>query len=116
MSTVVAVILYFTYSLSAALSIFLLSAICACMHAVNFMLISLLPKRFDRYGKVGLISGVVNSAVYVGSAISIWGIAFIADNFGWGSTIAVWTVASLIGVVLCIAVARKWGQIVNKKK
>ena len=116
MSTVIAVILYFTYSLSAALSIFLLSAICACMHAANFMLISLLPKRFDRYGKVGLISGVVNSAVYVGSALSIWGIALIADNFGWGATIAVWTVASLAGAVFCIAVARRWGRIMNRKK
>lgn len=116
MSTAVAVILYFTYNLSAALSIFLLSAICACMHAANFMLISLLPKRFDRYGKVGLISGVVNSAVYVGSAISIWGIAFIADNLGWSATVAVWAAASLAGAVFCIAVARRWGMIMNKKK
>ena len=115
-STVAAVILYFTYSSGAVLSIILLSAICAGMHAANFMLISLVPKRFSRYGNVGLISGVVNSFVYVGSAISIWGIASIAENFGWQTTIAVWMVASFCAIIFCIAVARKWGEIMNRKK
>lgn len=116
MSTVAALILYFTYNSGAISSIILLSAICAGMHAANFMLISLLPKRFDRYGNVGLISGVVNSFVYVGSAISIWGIATIAEKNGWQTTIAVWGIASFCAIIFCLAVARKWEQIMNRKK
>ena len=89
----------------------LLALICAGMHAANFVLIGLVPKRFERYNNVALISGIINSFVYVGSSVSIWGIAAVAQNFGWQTTIAVWFGCALAGAALCMAVFRPWAKI-----
>ena len=82
--------LYFTYGKSGVLSVVLLAFICACMHGANFMLIGLVPGKFVKYGNIGMISGIINSSVYVGSSVSIWGIASVAHNYGWLVTIAIW--------------------------
>ncbi|MBQ9079469.1 MAG: MFS transporter [Clostridia bacterium] len=116
LSALSAVLLYFTYSSSPIISVLLLAFICAAQHGINFLIIVLSPKRFSRFGNVGTISGLLNSFVYVGSAISIWGIAKIAESAGWRATIAVWGIAAAAGIALCLVVSRKWSQIFHKKK
>ncbi len=114
LSTALAVLLYFTYASVAIVGVLLLALICATMHAINFLIIALVPKRFSRFGNVGTISGLLNSFVYVGSSISIWGIARIAETWGWQMTIAVWGIAAAVGIGLCLSVARKWGNVYKK--
>lgn len=87
-------------------SVVLLALLVGCMHGVNYLLICLTPVRFFKYGKVGLISGVLNSSTYIGSAISTYGIAFFAAAFGWKSTVLLWAVIALAGALLCGLVAR----------
>lgn len=110
MSTAAALVLFFIYSSSPILSVLLLALICAGMHGANFLLIGLVPKRFVRYNNVSLISGVINSFVYVGSSVSIWGIAAIAQSRGWQMTIAIWCAFALAGAVLCLAARRPWAH------
>lgn len=107
LSTVSAVLLYFISGVNPIISVLLLSLIATCMHGTNFLIIGLLPKKFERYGNVSTISGIINSAVYVGSSVSIWGIAVIAENYGWSATIITWAVLAAIGVVLCLSVKPK---------
>ncbi len=114
LSTALAVLLYFTYSSVAIVGVLLLALICATMHAINFLIIALVPKRFSRFGNVGTISGLLNSFVYVGSSISIWGIARIAEAWGWQTTIAVWGIAAAVGIGLCLSIARKWSNVYKK--
>lgn len=114
MSTALAVLLYFTYASTAIVGVLLLALICASTHGINFLIIGLAPKRFSRYGNVGTISGLLNSFIYVGSSISIWGIARIAEIWGWQTTIAVWGIAAAAGIGLCLSVARKWSNVYKK--
>ncbi len=111
MSAVAALVLFFVHDSSPIFAVILLALICAGMHAANFVLIGLVPKRFERYNNVALISGIINSFVYVGSSVSIWGIAAVAQNFGWQTTIAVWFGCALAGAALCMAVFRPWAKI-----
>lgn len=111
-----AVVLFFVSSANPIVSVALLSLICATTHGINFLIIVLSPKRFAKFGNVGLISGLLNSFVYVGSSVSIYGIARIAESSGWRATIAVWGVAAAAGIALCFVASRGWNRVFGKKK
>lgn len=111
MSAAAALILFFVHSASPILAVLLLALICAGMHAANFVIIGLVPKRFERYDNVSFISGLINSFVYVGSSVSIWGIAAIAQGYGWQTTIAIWCVCAVAGGAFCLAAYRPWARI-----
>jgi len=95
-------------STSAVLSVILSAVVTGCMHGVNLILICMIPAYFEKYGKVSLISGFLNSCTYIGAAISTYGMAVVSDNFGWNATIAMWAVVALVGVIVCISGSRKW--------
>jgi OPA family glycerol-3-phosphate transporter-like MFS transporter len=107
-SALSALLLYFVSDIDPILSVLLLALIAACMHGANFLIIGLVPKKFDKFGNVSLVSGVINSFVYVGSSISIWGIALIAQRYSWQATIIVWGVLALAGAVICVTVSKKF--------
>lgn len=115
-SALSALLLFFTYSSGPIVSVILLSLICATMHGINFLIIVLSPKRFAKFGNVGLISGLLNSFVYVGSSVSIYGIARVAESSGWRATIAVWGFAAAAGIALCFIPSRGWSKVFGNKK
>lgn len=99
---------------NAGLSVFLSALITGCMHGVNMILVSMIPPFFKKFNRVGFISGLVNSCTYVGSAISSYGIAWIADKSGWNSVILFWTIAALCGTLLCLIGIKPWKKFVRK--
>lgn len=95
---------------SAALSVFLSALLTGCMHGVNLMFISLLPTFFRRFGCVSTASGVLNAAVYVGSAVSTYGVAALSDLWGWGATLWIWLGIATVGTALCLISIRPWAK------
>ncbi len=93
---------------NAVLSVLLSTVLTGAMHGVNLMLICMLPEHFKRYGKVSLVSGILNSCTYVGSAISTYGLAVFSETFGWESTISLWAVIAFGGVIICLTLSKKW--------
>ena len=89
-SATLVLILYFVSGVSPVLSVLLLALSSTCMNGVNFLLIGLLPNRFEKYGNVSTIAGIINGFVYVGSSLSVFVIAVIAEKFGWKTTIITW--------------------------
>jgi sugar phosphate permease len=79
-----------------------------CMHGVNYVLVSMLPLYFSGYRHVSLISGMLNCCTYVGSAVSTYVISIFSDTYGWRSTILLWAVIALCGMLICLGVARGW--------
>ncbi len=96
-----AFLLYINTAFSPVLSVFLLAVIIGAMHGVNLLLITMLPPYFAKYGKVSFVSGLLNSCTYIGSAISTYGVAVIADKFGWGTTVLSWVIVAFTGVIFC---------------
>ena len=107
LATVSALVMYFV-SGGAAVSTLLMSIIIGCMHGVNLMLITVVPKRFVKYGKVSTFSGLLNSCTYIGAAASTYGFAVLAELNGWKFTIGMWAVVAALGALICFATAFLW--------
>ena len=95
-------------SASVAISMLLMALIVACMHGINIMLISVVPKRFLRSGKVSTFSGLLNAFTYVGASLSTYGIAVLSDLYGWNVTILLWLAVTVVGIGVCLAATPLW--------
>ncbi len=93
---------------SPVLSAILLAMLIALMHGINLMLISIVPKRFVKSGKVSTYSGVLNACTYIGASISNYGFALLAETKGWGFTILSWIFVSALGAAVCFAAMPLW--------
>lgn len=89
-------------------SLICLALLVGSMHGVNLILICMVPPHFAKFGRVSLISGVLNSGTYIGSAISAYGTAVYTEAFGWNSTILLWSATALLGALACILLKKKW--------
>ncbi len=105
---VAALILYFVTGKSAVASVALSAVLTGCMHGVNLLLISMIPPYYKKYGNVSTVSGVLNSCTYIGSAVSTYGIALLAENYDWKFTLLVWFLIALAGAVVCVICAPVW--------
>lgn len=107
-----ALVLRFVSGSSILGSVLCASLLTGCMQGVNLMLICMVPAFFHKHGNISTISGMLNSCTYVGSAFSTYGIARLAENSGWQTTIFSWFVIAALGTVVCLLCARGW----NKKR
>lgn len=114
LAVVLSVLLAFFYQSSAILCLLLAAIITGSMHGINLMFISFLPRRFTATGKVATVSGICNACSYVGSCISSYGIAVVAEKMGWQVTLFSWAAIALVGVVLCILVTRRWNRFISE--
>ncbi len=113
-SAICAVLLFVLFGAgSSAATVLLMTLITGGMHGVNLMLISHVPKRFAKYGNVSTVSGLVNSFTYVGAAVATYGIAKIAEVFGWKTTVAVWAVILILGTTVCLLAIPKWKKFIE---
>ncbi|MBR5280745.1 MAG: MFS transporter [Clostridia bacterium] len=95
-------------SVNVLLSIVAFAIASACMHGVNLVLICMVPKFFQYTGRISLISGVLNACTYVGSALSTYGVALLAENFGWRVTVFIWIGVAAVGTMTCAFTIGSW--------
>lgn len=98
-----------------AVSTVLSTLVNGCMHGVNLILICLVPPFFKRNGNISLISGLLNSCTYIGSALSGVGFALMARIFGWRGTIIGWAIICAVAAGICFAVVNAWQQHKNSE-
>ena len=96
------------------LSLLLTALICGAMHGVNFLLISCLPGRFASIGRSATVSGVCNSCVYIGAAISTYGIALVSELMGWSLTIATWCLILIVGITFAFLSFKRYTSMINE--
>ncbi|MBR6499065.1 MAG: MFS transporter [Clostridia bacterium] len=79
-----------------------LAVMSALLQGTNPLLTSLVPMQYDYSGRVGLVAGLVDSALYVGSALSGPVAGFVRDRMGnWGGVYVMWLAVALA----CFALA-----------
>lgn len=93
---------------SVAVSALLMALIVGCMHGINLMLITVVPKRFAKSGRVSTYSGLLNACTYIGAALSTYGFAALAQSAGWRFTILTWALTALFGCAVCAAATPLW--------
>lgn len=100
---------------SKALALGMLAVATTSMMSVNALLISVLPSRFGKMGKASEVSGILNSCVYLGCAVSTYGIGVVSERMGWDFTVFLWTAGAILAGGICIGVSRIWKSYVKKR-
>ncbi len=95
-------------------SIILAALITGSMHGVNFILISMIPAYFKKQGNISMMSGILNGAVYLGSALSTYLFPLMAKNGGWGVTILIWFIIALVGTAILFIIIPLWNKFESK--
>lgn len=111
-STVAAGLLYLFFDGGAIFAILMMALLTGCMHGINLMLITHVPKRFKKYGNISTISGAINSCTYIGAAISTYGISVLSEAVGWRNTVGVWCLISLVGCICCFVAFKPWKKMI----
>lgn len=93
---------------SMAVSFLMLALATTAMMAVNTMLIAVLPSYFGVIGRASSVSGLLNSSVYAGGAVSTYGIGALSVTLGWNATIVIWFLMAAFSAVICFLTVRKW--------
>ncbi len=93
-------------NVSALLTLLAAALITGSMHGINLMLISFLPRRYLKEGRVATVTGICNACSYIGSAISSYGIALVAEHLGWNVTLLSWVAIAALGALLCLVAMR----------
>ena len=92
----------------------LLGLICAAMYGANTMLTALIPMEYDRVGRTGMAAGLIDSCIYLGSALSGVIGGYIYEQIGPTSLYATWILAAAVSAVLVHTGARMsrrfWNQ------
>lgn len=97
-----------------------LSAVCLAlitngMFAVNVLLITLIPLHFARYGKSSTMTGIFNSAAYIGCGASMLFSGVILDSSGWNAVIIIWSMLALGAAVICLPGAVLWNKFKSRE-
>lgn len=112
-TVVVLCALGFVCDTSALASLLLLTVASTCMVGANVMLINLMPIHFGAVGRASSVTGILNCAAYVGSAISSFGIGAVADDFGWTSAIWMWVAFAVLALLCSLLDAKRWGKYIS---
>lgn len=84
----------------------LLGLCCASCYGINPMINTLIPMEYERAGRVGLVAGLVDCFIYLGSALAGTAAGALSDSYGWGTAFAVWALVSSLGAVLAFVSIR----------
>ncbi|MBQ8898078.1 MAG: MFS transporter [Clostridia bacterium] len=109
------IFLLFFYTANQYLTLIVSALTCAFMHCVNFFLVCIVPAKFEKYGLVSTMSGIINSFTYIGSAAATYGFGAISDNWGWNACVISWVVIAVLGSVLCLLAFRPWKRFYSEK-
>ena len=101
-------------SLSVLVVVALLAVVTTFMNACNQLFNVILPVSFKRFGKVGIVAGTLNAFACFGILLSNLLYGWLAEHFGWNTTITVWVVLAAVAVILSLIAAPRWKRFALK--
>ncbi len=113
-ASLTALVLLISSGKNSAVSLLSMAILTAAMHGVSLMLTTMILPFFKKYGRISTVSGILNSATYVGSALSTYGVALLAEEYSWQSVLAVWLAVAITGTLLCALIIRPWKRIISE--
>lgn len=107
-------IMLFMNKLPVYVIIVLLAVTTSVMYALNYLIISLVPVRFSKFGFTSGIRGILNSGAHIGCALSSYGFGAISEKAGWSAVIIVWIVSSVLITVFSFASNKRWSRFLSE--
>ena len=89
--------------------------LCLClisllMEAFCHVFSVMMPTEFAVFGRASTVSGIFNSLIYAGSAVSTYVFGAVAENIGWNMTVALWLGLALVSAVILIFSIKPWDR------
>lgn len=85
----------------------MLGVMSAILYGSNTLYTVLMPMEYDKSGRVGLVAGLIDSFIYVGSALAGTLTGFMRESTGsWTGVYGIWMIVSVIGAV-CMFISVK---------
>lgn len=111
-------VLFLFYDKNQYLTLALSAISVGLMHAINFFLICIVPVKFEKYGIVSTMSGIINSLTYVGSAAALYGFGYLskATENNWHIVIGVWCGIAAAGIAACFIAVPAWRKFTSSSK
>lgn len=98
-------------NLSMMLSLVLFGLCGAMMLAANTMLVTFVPLGLYKTGRVSALSGILNSATYLGSTLSGYGAGLLLERCSWTGTLGFLSLGALAAASLCLASEGRWNRL-----
>lgn len=90
------------------LCLILFAVVTSSMLGINTILVSVLPTYFAPFNKVSTVAGILNSTMYLGSALCGYGLGKFTDSFGWTQTLWLLVFFAALGLVTCLLPTKPW--------
>uniref|UniRef100_UPI0006D02184 MFS transporter n=1 Tax=Clostridium sp. NkU-1 TaxID=1095009 RepID=UPI0006D02184 len=101
---------------SLVLSLVFFAVTTSCMMGINVMLVSFIPSYFIRFGKVSTISGLLNSTVYIGSSLAVYGLEALADSAGWSFILKFLCMVAVVGILGSLICVPRWRKFLAENR
>ena len=85
------------------------------MESFNHVFSVMMPAKFASVRKAATVSGIFNSLIYIGSAISTYTFGTVAERVGWHMTTFLWLTLALISAVILAFSIKLWTRFSNPK-
>lgn len=103
-------------ALPLAVGVVCLILISLLMTAFNHIFSTLVPVEFAPYGRASTVSGIINSLIYAGCALSTYVFGSVSERIGWGATVTVWLSLMVVSSVVLAFSIKPWGRFLQKNK
>lgn len=110
LSTLPTVLFLDPSALPLAVGVVCLALISMLMAAFNHIFSTLVPAQFAPYGRASTVSGIINSLIYAGCAVSTYVFGSISERIGWGATVAVWLSLMAASALILVFAVKPWGR------
>ena len=94
----------------AAVSLTLMTLSSTALVGANLMIINLMPIHFGAIGRASSVTGIFNSACYLGSALSSYGIGFVSERWGWTAAMVFLLCFAVLTLLTSLAGVRRWAR------
>lgn len=75
---------------------------------------SFITLRFDRYGRIGTVSGILNATASIGNVLASYVFAKMAEVMSWQGVTLSWLSVVIICCGLCVAVLPRWTKFTKR--
>lgn len=100
------------------LSLICMAGVTNCMFAINVMLITMVPLRFSKFGRVSTVAGLVNAMAYIGCGALNLAAGALLERTGteWNILFILWLCLAVGALVLTASCVIPWKKFVQREK
>ena len=88
----------------------LLTVVTTFMYSGHQLINVIIPSCFGKVNMSGSVASILNAVASFGVVLSNFGYGYLADNYGWGTTIMSWNIMAVIGAVFAFLAVRQWAR------